>query len=263
MTYSLIKIHTKEGIAEITLNSTKRRNALSAEMIAELTLAFREVGDSQAGGIILGAAGSVFCAGHDFNDMVNQDLGPMRKLMQACSQLMQLIHAVPQPVMAKVQGAAIGAGCQLALSCDLVIASEQAVFRTPGGAGGWFCITPMVALTRAVGRKRALEMLLVGDPIPAALASEWGMINRVVSAEQLNPETWDLMTRATQGSRLMKGIGKHAFYTQIELDEPRAYEYAAELMASTGVMPDPQERMRAFVEKRRPVFDNGKSSPKR
>ncbi len=255
MTYSLIDVKFTESIAEITLNLAKRRNALSFEMIAELTLALKEVKESDAWGIILGANGSVFCAGHDFSDMLDRDLAGMRNLMLACSQMMQLIHDIPQPVIAKVQGPAVGAGCQLALSCDMVVASEKALFRTPGGAGGWFCITPMVALTRAVGRKRALEMLMTGTPIPAETASEWGMINRVVPADKLDDETWDLMMRATQGSRLLKGIGKHAFYTQIELNEARAYEYAAELMASTGMMDDPQERMRAFAEKRAPVLN--------
>jgi len=254
MSYSFIDIKISEAIAEITLNRPQRRNALSFEMIAELTLAFKEIENSEAWGIILAANGPVFCAGHDFGDMLERDLAGMRQLMRRCSNLMQYIHTVPQPVIAKVQGPAIVAGCQLALTCDMVVASDRASFRTPGGAGGWFCLTPQVALTRAVGRKRALEMLMTGEPVPAALASEWGMINRVVPAENLDDDTWDLMRKATQGSRQMKGIGKHAFYTQIELDEARAYEYAAELMASTGVMPHPQERMRAFAEKRRPVF---------
>ncbi len=254
MSYSCINVKVCDSIVEITLDRPDRRNALSFEMLLELIAAFKEVEQSDASGIILASTGPAFCSGHDYADMVDQELGKIRQLMQTCSQLMQLIHAVPQLVIAQVQGAAIGAGCQLALSCDMVIASEEAYFRTPGGAQGWFCITPMVALTRAVGRKRALEMLMIGDPIKAELASEWGMINRVVSAQNLIAETKELAIRATGGSRIMKGIGKHAFYAQIEQDEVRAYEYAAELMASTGVMPDPQERMRAFVEKRNPVL---------
>jgi enoyl-CoA hydratase/carnithine racemase len=137
-------------------------------------------------------------------------------------------------------------------TCDLVVASQQATFRAPGGAGGWFCFTPMVAVTRALGRKRALEMLLSGDPVAAELALEWGMINHVVPSEKLDEETHNLMARVTRGSRVMKGMGKHAYYAQIDLDEARAYEYAAELMAATGMMPDPQERMRAIMEKRAP-----------
>jgi enoyl-CoA hydratase/carnithine racemase len=250
MSYSRIDVQINESIAEITLNHSAKRNTLSFEMIAELTSAFKDLVESEAIGIILGANGPVFCSGHDYRDMFEQDLATMRKLMQASAKLMQLIHTVPQPVVAKVQGGAVGSGCQLVLSCDLVVASEKAWFRTPGGSRGWFCFTPMVAVTRAVGRKRALEMLMVGDPIPAELASEWGMINRVVPPERLDAEARDLITRATHGSALMKGLGKHAYYAQIDLDEAHAYEYAAELMASTGVMADPQERMKAFVQKR-------------
>lgn len=251
----MIKVTCRESIFEITLNRPERRNPLSVGMIAELTAAFDEVRNSEALGVILGAAGPVFSAGHDFNDMLAQELAEMRALMQACSHLMQLIQAVPQLVVAKVQGPAIGAGCQLALSCDLVVASEKASFRTPGGGGGWFCFTPMVALSRAIGRKRALEMLTTGDPVSAERASDWGMINRVVPAEQLDRATRDLLTRATRGSRVMKAVGKQAFYAQLDLDEKQAYAYATELMASTGTMADPQERIRAFVEKRAPVFD--------
>ncbi|MCP4428805.1 MAG: enoyl-CoA hydratase [Chloroflexi bacterium] len=252
MTYTFITASETETITEIRLNRPEKRNALTYEMIAELTAAFTEAGDSDAWGIILNASGRVFCAGHDFADMLDQDLAHMRKLMSACSRLMQLIHAVPQPVIASVQGAAIGAGCQLALSCDMVVASEQAAFRTPGGAGGWFCFTPMAAVTRAIGRHRALEMLMTGEPVPAEQASAWGMVNRVVPADALAAATRELITKATRGSRALKGMGKRAFYTQIELDEARAYQYAAEMMAVTGIMPDPQERMRAFAEKRAP-----------
>lgn len=256
MSYNLIDIEQHEtGIVEIILNRPEKRNPLSFEMISELTAAFKSLEDSQAVGVILGARGPAFSAGHDFEDMLGRDLAGMRRLMQACAHLMQGVQAVPQPVVARVQGPAVGAGCQLALSCDLVVASDQAVFRTPGGGGGWFCFTPMVALARAVGRKRALEMLMTGDPIRAELAAEWGMVNRVVPAEQLAGETWELIRRATRGSYLMKGLGKQAFYSQIDLDEARAYAYAAELMASTGLMADPQERMRAFVEKRAPVLN--------
>lgn len=252
MSYRLIEVDAREGIVTIHLNRPEKRNALTLAMIEEVMAALRETAVSPAWGIILRANGPVFCAGHDFEDMVGRDLMGMRQLMQACAEMMQLIHEVPQPVVASVQGAAIGAGCQLALSCDLVVASQQATFRAPGGAGGWFCFTPMVAVTRALGRKRALEMLLTGDGITAELALEWGMINRVVASEKLEEETQNLMARATRGSRIMKGMGKKAYYAQIDLDEAQAYAYAAEIMAATGMMPDPQERMKAFIEKRPP-----------
>lgn len=254
MTYTLIVVNRYDDHAEITLNHPQKRNPLSTEMIAELTAAFEAIAPTDAGAIVLKSTGPVFCSGHDFRDMAGQDLAAMRKLMHACSQMMQLIHQLPQPIIASVQGAAIGAGCQLALTCDLVVASTEASFRTAGGQGGWFCFTSMVAVTRAVGRKRALEMLLAGDPISAELAAEWGMLNRAVPPEQLEAETQDLLARITRGSPQMIGIGKQAFYTQIEQDEARAYQYAAELMAATGTMPGPQERMRAFVEKRKPVL---------
>ncbi len=256
MSYNLITIETTNKITKITLNNPKQRNALSYQMINELTAALTDIGVSNVWGVILQAKGSTFCSGHDFADMLDQELAHMRTLMKSCSTMMQLLHTIPQPVVASVQGAAIGAGCQLALMCDMVVASETATFRTAGGAGGWFCLTPMVAVTRAIGRKQAIEMLMCGDPIPAATALEWGMINRVVPVEQLHDETRNLIQRATQGSRLLKGIGKQAFYTQIEQAEVHAYHYATELMASTGVMPHPQERMRAFSEKREPLFDD-------
>jgi enoyl-CoA hydratase/carnithine racemase len=252
MAYQFIDVQESEGIVTLSLNRPQRRNALTLAMIEEATAALRETAVSNAWGIILRANGPIFCAGHDFDDMVARDLAGMRQLMHACAEMMQLIHEVPQPVVASVQGAAIGAGCQLALTCDLVVASDKATFRTPGGAGGWFCFTPMVAVTRAVGRKRALEMLLTGDVITADTALEWQMINRVVPHEDLVAKTQNLMARATRGSRVIRGMGKQAYYAQVDLDEAHAYAYAAEIMAATGMLPDPQERIQAFVEKRPP-----------
>ncbi len=250
MSYTFISVERNAAMLEITLNRPEKRNALTFEMISELISAFNGAEESDASAILLRANGPVFCAGHDYNDMIARDLAAMRQLMHTCSRLMQRIHQVPQPVLAAVQGAAIGAGCQLALSCDMVVAADVASFRTPGGAGGWFCFTPMVALARAVGRKRALEMLMCGDPIGADQAVDWGMINRVVPAESLVEAARDLARRASQGSRMMLGLGKQAYYAQLELDEAQAYQYAAELMASTGTMPDARERMNRFVRKR-------------
>jgi enoyl-CoA hydratase/carnithine racemase len=250
MSYQFLQIQTHDTITEITLNRPDKRNALTYEMINELIAAFQEVGASEALGIILNANGSVFCAGHDYADMLSRDLAGMRDLMHKCSEMMQLIHTLPQPVIASVQGLAIGAGCQLALTCDLVVASEQAGFRTPGNSRGWFCFTPMVAVSRAIGRKRALEMLLTGDIVSAEQAAVWGMVNRVVPAEQLAEATLDLAQRATRGSRVMMALGKEAYYAQVEWDEAQAYKYAAEVMASTGTMPDAQARMRAFTERK-------------
>jgi len=174
--------------------------------------------------------------------------------------LMQTLQAMPQPVLAKVQGPAIAAGCQLALSCDLVIASENAFFQTPGGAAGWFCFTPMVALSRSIGRKRAFEMLMSGEAVPARRACDWGMINYVVSPEQLNDEALKLLHKVTKGSPQMRALGKKAFYTQIEISQAHAYQYATDMMALSGMTEDPQERMKAFVEKRPPVFRHQKKT---
>jgi enoyl-CoA hydratase/carnithine racemase len=204
--------------------------------------------------VILAGNGPVFCAGHDFADLLGRDLNAMRKLLSTCTELMTLIQAIPQPVVARVHGMATAAGCQLVASCDLAVASEQASFATPGGKGGWFCTTPMVAVSRAIPRKFALEMLLTGDPVDAKTAEAWGLVNKVVPADRLDEETHRLLERATRGSGLSKGIGKQAFYAQIDLDQAKAYAYAVEVMAATALLEDAQEGMRAFLEKRKPTF---------
>lgn len=249
-TYSGITVEAFDGHVEVTLNRPEKRNSLTLTVIEELIEALEGVGRSEAVGVILASAGPAFCAGHDFDDMVGRDLVQMRELMGRCSRLMQLIHEIPQTVVAAVQGLAVGAGCQLALTCDLAVAAEEAAFLTAGGTGGWFCFTPMVAVARAVGRKRALEMLMTGERIGAARAAEWGMVNRVVAADELLAESRGLVERLKGGSREMLGLGKQAFYAQLDLDEGRAYGYAAELMAATAMMPSPQARMRRFVARR-------------
>jgi enoyl-CoA hydratase/carnithine racemase len=168
--------------------------------------------------------------------------------------MMTLVQSIPQPVVASVQGIATGAGCQLVATCDLAVASEGASFATPGGRGGWFCSTPMVAVSRAIGRKRALEMLLTGDPIDARTAAEWGLVNRVVPAGELRAETEKLAHAASRGSTVSKAVGKQAFYAQIDLDQAHAYAYASEVMAMTAVAPDGREAIASFFEKRKPVY---------
>jgi enoyl-CoA hydratase/carnithine racemase len=241
-------------VVTVTLDRPERRNALSLEVMTELRDALRDIGQGKARGVVLAANGPVFSAGHDFADMAGSDLAAMRALLMQCAELMQQVQAIPQPVVARVQGLATGAGCQLVATCDLAVASEEARFQTPGGAGGWFCTTPMVAVSRAIGRKRALEMLFTGEAIDAATAAEWGMVNRVVPAAELEAAAADLIRRATRGSALSKGIGKQAFYAQIDLDQPKAYAYATEVMASTALTDDGQEQIRSFVEKRKPRF---------
>src|SRR5437868_7768548 len=254
MSYELIMLEYDGPYATITMNNPKRRNALSLKHMLELTDAFREVGESNARGVILAANGPAFCAGHDFADMVGQDLVAMRKLLSVCTSLMDTIQAIPQPVLARVHAIATAAGCQLVATCDLAVASTEASFATPGGKGGWFCTTPMVAVSRNIGRKRALEMLLTGDTIHAHTAAEWGLINRVVPAERLVEEAQRLLEAATRGSFISKGMGKQAYYTQIDLPQHQAYAYAMEVMAAASQVPDAQEGMHAFLEKRKANF---------
>src|SRR3989440_1073701 len=255
MTYELITLQYEGDFATVTMNYPQRRNALSLKHMLELTDAFREVGESNALGAILAANGPVFSAGHDFADMVGQDLVAMRKLLKVCTTLMNTIQEIPQPVIARVQGLATAAGCQLVATCDLAVASTEAGFATPGGKGGWFCTTPMVAVSRNIGRKRALEMLLTGDVIDAQTAADWGLVNRVVPPERLLQESQRLLEAATRGSFISKGIGKQAYYAQIDLPQEKAYAYALEAMAATSQIPDAQEGMRAFLEKRKPNFE--------
>jgi enoyl-CoA hydratase/carnithine racemase len=238
--------------ATVTMNRPQRRNALSLAHMRELITAFSRIGESDALGIVLAGNGPVFSAGHDFADVAEADLATVRALLMTCTELMTLIQQVPQPVVARVHGLATAAGCQLVASADLAVASEDAAFAAPGGKGGWFCHTPMVAIARNVGRKRAAEMALSGDAIDARTALEWGLVNRVVPADELDSAVYDLLKRVTRGSAQSKGIGKQALYAQIELDQQKAYAYAIEVMAATSQLPDAREGMRAFLDKRQP-----------
>jgi enoyl-CoA hydratase/carnithine racemase len=254
MHYEMIELQYDGDVATITMNNPQRRNALSLKHMGELTDAFRQVGESSARGVILAAHGPAFSAGHDFADAAGQDLVAMRKLLRVCTTLMNTIQEIPQPVLARVHAIATAAGCQLVATCDLAVASTEAAFATPGGKGGWFCTTPMVALSRNIGRKRALEMLLTGDTIDAQTAANWGLVNRVVPPDQLVSEAQRLLTAATRGSFLSKEIGKQAYYAQIDLPQEQAYNYAIEVMAATSQLPDAQEGMNSFLEKRQPRF---------
>ena len=244
----LIERHGR--FATITIDDPGRRNALSLSTIRRLTAAFTAVGESDVEGVILAATGPVFSAGHDFTELAGADLATARTLFATCTQLMHTIQAIPQPVVARVHALATAAGCQLVASCDLAVAAEGAAFAIPGGKGGLFCHTPLVALVRAVGRKRALEMAFTGDPIDAGLAEEWGLVNRTVPSDQLDATVQDLIERACRGSMLSRGLGKHAFYAQVDLDQEKAYAVAVEVMAAAAVTPDAQEGIAAFLEKR-------------
>ena len=254
MSYQCVLVDRDGDFITITMNLPGRRNALSLAHMQELIDSFRKAGETDALGVILAGNGSVFSSGHDFADMAGSDLAEMRRLLVTCTELMTVMQTIPQPVVARVHGLATAAGCQLVASADLAVAADTAQFAVPGGKGGWYCTTPMVAVGRAVGRKRAVEMAMTGDPIDAATAADWGLINKVVPAERLVDATLDLLRRATRGSPLSKGIGKQAFYAQIDLDQPKAYSYAIEVMAAASQTADAREGVAAFLEKRPPKF---------
>jgi enoyl-CoA hydratase/carnithine racemase len=258
MGFDHILVERSGAYVTITMNRPQRRNALSLDHMHELITAFGDAGSSDALGIVLAGNGPVFSAGHDFADVVDADLPQVRSLLMTCTELMTLIQQVPQPVVARVHGLATAAGCQLVASADLAVASEEAAFAAPGGKGGWFCHTPMVAIARNIGRKRAAEMALSGDVIDARTALDWGLVNRVVPAAQLDTAVQDLLDRVTRGSAGSKGIGKQALYAQIDLDQPKAYAYAIEVMAATSQLPDAREGMRAFLDKRKPNWQRGR-----
>ncbi|MGE5272898.1 MAG: enoyl-CoA hydratase [Verrucomicrobiota bacterium] len=239
----------------ITLNRPEKRNALSLELMEELIQALESVGaDPESRTIVLAGDGPVFSAGHDLSEMVGRGLGFYQQLFDTCTVLMETIHRVPQPVIAKVHGVATAAGCQLVAACDLAVAAETARFATPGVKIGLFCSTPMVPLSRAVGRKRALEMLLTGEMIDAARALDWGLVNLVVPEEALDEAVAGLAEKIAGSSPLTVAIGKEAFYAQVELDEHRAYDLTKSVMAMNSLAGDAQEGMSSFLEKRTPEW---------
>ncbi len=236
MERSYVKLSYDEGGATVTLANPARRNALALDVMTEVIDAFHEVAESEALAVVVAAEGPVFSAGH------------------VCTDMMNVVQEVPQVVVAKVHALAIAAGCQLVASCDLAVAAESAAFALPGGRAGVFCHTPLVAVARQIGRKRAFEMAVTGDRISAATAAEWGLINAAVPDDELDAAVADLVARATRGSPMAKAIGKRAFYAQVDMNQPKAYAYATEVMAANIVTPDGQEGIRSFLEKRHPNF---------
>jgi len=254
-TYQSLKLERDGQVAVLTLNRPSRRNALSLDLMQEMIACLREIGEDRAvRAVILAAEGKVFCSGHDLSEMVGRSINDYRRIFDVCTEMMTKVQSIPQPVIAEVQGMATAAGCQLVATCDLAIASEQATFATPGVRIGLFCTTPMVALSRAVGRKRALQMLLTGEQVPAAVAADWGLVNSVVPAAELRAATRALAMHIAQASDLVVGIGKQAFYAQIDLDQPKAYAYAKEVMTMNSLAADAQEGISAFLEKRAPCW---------
>ncbi|HEX3336678.1 MAG TPA: enoyl-CoA hydratase-related protein [Jatrophihabitans sp.] len=256
--YLNIAVEPSGAFTTVTLDNPGKRNALSGETLHELLTAFTEIGDSDSLGVILAANGPVFSAGHDFADVADHDHAAVRSLLLTCTRLMELLQEIPQPVVARVHALATAAGCQLVASCDLAIAAESAGFCLPGGKGGWFCHTPAVAVARAISRKRAMEMALSGDVVDARTAADWGLVNRVVADEQLDTAVQDLLERVTRGSAESKGLGKRAFYAQVDLDQPKAYAYAVEVMAAASQLEDAAEGMHAFLGKRKPEWKRGR-----
>jgi enoyl-CoA hydratase/carnithine racemase len=251
MTYENLRFETEGPVAVVTLNRPNRRNALSLGLMRELLDCFGRIGqEKQLRAVILAAAGKVYSSGHDLSELVGRDINDYRQIFDVCAELMTKIQSIPQPVIAEVQGVATAAGCQLVATCDLAVAAEEASFATPGVKIGLFCSTPMVAVSRAVGRKRALQMLLTGDPIDARTSAEWGLVNSVVPAGELRNETRKLAARIAQASPVTLGIGKQAFYSQIDLDQPKAYAYTKEIMTMNSMAADAQEGISAFLGKR-------------
>jgi enoyl-CoA hydratase/carnithine racemase len=241
--------------ATITLNRPEKRNALSLGLMQELTATLEEVSAAPAvRAIVIEGAGPAFSAGHDLGEMVGRDEAFYEQLFDVCTVMMETIHRVPQPVVAKVHGIATAAGCQLVAACDLAIAAEGTRFATPGVKIGLFCSTPMVPVSRAVGRKRALQLLLTGEPIDAETARDWGLVNDVVPAGELDAVVQALVAKVARSSAQTVRIGKQAFYEQIDLDEPGAYELTRRVMAANAQTGDAQEGIGAFLEKRDPTW---------
>jgi enoyl-CoA hydratase/carnithine racemase len=248
-------VHVEPPAARITLNRPEKRNALSLALMQELIGALDDVSaDPDVRVIVIEGAGPAFSAGHDLGEMVGREAAFYEQLFDVCTVMMEAIHRVPQPVIAKVHGIATAAGCQLVAACDLAVAAAGTRFATPGVKIGLFCSTPMVPVSRAVGRKRALELLLTGEPIDAETACEWGLVNRVVPGNELEEEVARLVAKVARSSPLTVRIGKQAFYDQIELDERGAYELTRGVMASNAQTGDAQEGMGAFLEKRAPTW---------
>ena len=239
-------------VTTITMNRPGRRNALSHAHLRDLLAAFTAAAASDATGLSLAGAGPVFSAGHDFADIAGAEPAAVRSLLDTCVELMDLIQAVPQPVVARVHGLATAAGCQLVATCDLAVAARSAGFAAPGGKGGWFCHTPMVAIARDIGRKHAAELAYTGDVITADKALEWGLVNQVVPDADLDTAVADLLARATRGSRSSKALGKLTLHQQLAMSQDAAYQLAVQVMADSSQTAAAQEGMTAFLEKRSP-----------
>ena len=257
-TEALLLRHDAGGVASITLNRPKQYNALSEELLIELQATLDTIGrDDSVRVVVIAGSGSAFCAGHDLKQMrANPDQAYYRKLFAQCSRMMMTVTQLPQPVIARVHGIASAAGCQLVAQCDLAVASTEARFAVSGINVGLFCSTPSVSLGRNVSRKQAMEMLLTGEFIDAATAQTRGLVNRVVTADNLDAEVKALADAIIEKSSVAVTTGKKMFYKQMEMGMGAAYEYAAEVMACNMMARDAGEGIDAFMQKRAPRWEN-------
>jgi len=255
MAYGEIQVEMDGAVVTVALNRPDKRNALSLNLMKEMVNCLSTIGQNgKAKVVVLRGNGPAFSAGHDIREMAAGDIQEYRTTFATCMEMMLLLHEIPQPVIARVHGIATAAGCQLVAACDLAVAAADTRFATPGVNIGFFCTTPMVALSRAVGRKKTLEMLFTGEFISAQEALAHGLVNRVVPVAELDATVTDLAKKIAQFSRTVLGLGKQAFYRQIEMAERLAYAYTSEVIAANGVMPVAREGMAAFLAKRKPIW---------
>ena len=255
MSYDYLKFESEGGIGIIILNRPEKRNALSLELLQELSVLLTSISENkETRVVIIKGEGKVFCAGHDISQLINHEMTFYKAIFDTCVEVMEKIQHLPQPVIAQVHGVATAAGCQLVAACDLAVAEEDTLFGTPGVKVGLFCTTPAVPLVRAIGRKRALDMLLTGRMISAKEAEQYGLINKVVPGDQLTAETTALARRIAEASPLTLSLGKSAFYTQVNLADSQAYDYAKQAIVNNLFAEDAQEGLSAFLEKRKPAW---------
>jgi enoyl-CoA hydratase/carnithine racemase len=255
MSYKNLQFDAEAAIGTITLNRPEKRNALSLELLKELSALLTTISqNNDVRVLIIKGEGKVFSAGHDISQLVGREMLYYKAIFDTCVEVMEKIQRLPQPVIAQVHGVATAAGCQLVAACDLAVAEEGTLFGTPGVKIGLFCTTPGVPIVRAIGRKRALEMLLTGRMISAREAEQYGLINKVVPADQLAAESKALAEKIAEASPLTVSIGKEAFYTQVNLADFQAYDYAKQVMVTNLFAEDAREGLSAFLEKRKPTW---------
>lgn len=244
-----------DGVAVISLTNPRKRNVLSSDVLEALESQLADIAtDPHARVVVIRSEGPVFSSGHDLNELVNGDAEDYTAVFDACTRVMEGIRLLPKPVIAQVQGLATAAGCQLVATCDIAVAADTAAFATPGVQIGLFCTTPGVAVARSVMPKKAMEMLLTGRPISAQEALEFGLISRIAPADELEEQVMDLAKQIASASAQTLALGKAAFYKQIEMDRPSAYQFAGKVMVDNLLEDDAHEGITAFLEKRPPVW---------